>query len=279
LSGSAALTGALQRQRVIVVGALLLITGLAWIWLFRLGAQMSTLPTPDMAGMDMSNMDANAMAAMSTMAPALEPWTLTHGLFLFAMWAVMMVGMMTPSVAPMVFIYQRVAQQAHSSGHSFAPASWFFGGYLAAWTVFAALATLAQWALESAALLTPMMDSASNRFGGVVLLAAGLYQWLPLKDACLAHCRAPLSFVQQHGGFQAGAGGSMRLGFVHGLYCIGCCWTLMALLFVGGVMNLLWIAALMILVLLEKILPGGRWLSRVAGLVMVGAGAWLITLG
>jgi predicted metal-binding membrane protein len=268
----------LQRHRAIVVGALLLIAGLAWIWLFRLGAQMSTSAMPDMAGMDMSNMDAGALAAMSTMAPALEPWTLPHGLLLFAMWAVMMVAMMTPSVAPMVFIYQRVAQQANSSGHSFAPASWFFGGYLAAWTAFAALATLAQWALESAALLTPMMASASSRFGGAVLLAAGLYQWLPLKDACLAHCRAPLSFVQRHGGFRESAGGSLRLGFLHGLYCIGCCWALMALLFVGGVMNLLWIAALMILVLLEKVVPGARWLSRIAGLAMVGAGVRLILL-
>ena len=99
------------------------------------------------------------------------------------------------------------------------------------------------------ALLTPMMDSASDRFGGAVLLVAGVYQWLPLKDACLSRCRAPLSFVQQHGGFQQGARGSLRPGLLHGLYCIGCCWALMALLFVGGVMNLLWIAALMMLVL------------------------------
>lgn len=266
------LARAARRPRGILIVTLLVITGLAWAWLLHLSAQMRAAPMPDMPGMDMAGMD------MSSMAPTLQPWTLAHGLFLYAMWAVMMAGMMTPSVAPMVLLYQRIAQQANAAGHSFASAGWFFGGYLVAWIAFAALATLAQWGLESVALLSPMMDSASDKFGGAVLLVAGIWQWLPLKDACLAHCRAPLSFVQQHGGFQAGASGSLRLGLLHGLYCIGCCWALMALLFVGGVMNLLWIAALMILVLLEKIVPGARWLTRIAGVAAVVAGLWLIGL-
>ena len=261
--------GTLRRQRAIVIVALLLITAMAWAWLLHLSAQMSA--PADMAGMDMSS-----MPGMAAMSPTLEPWTPAHALFLFAMWAVMMVGMMTPSVAPMVLLYQRVAQQANASGYSFAPAGWFLGGYLVAWALFAAVATLLQWALESVALLTPMMDSASNRFGGAVLLVAGVYQWLPLKDACLSRCRAPLSFVQQHGGFQQSARGSLRLGLLHGLYCIGCCWALMALLFVGGVMNLLWIAALMMLVLLEKILPRARWFTRIAGVVAIAAGLWML---
>jgi predicted metal-binding membrane protein len=256
-------------QRAIVLAALLLITVLAWTWLARLAAQMSP-PMADMAGMDVSNMPGKAMA------PALQPWTPGHALFLFAMWAVMMVGMMTPSVAPMLLLYQRVAQQANAAGHAFAPTGWFLGGYLAAWGLFAAVATLAQWTLEAAALLSPMMDSASNRFGGGLLLLAGIWQWLPMKDACLSRCRAPLSFVQRHGGFQQGASGSLRLGFLHGLYCVGCCWALMALLFVFGVMNLLWIAALMFVVLLEKILPGARWFTRVAGVIAVFAGAWML---
>jgi predicted metal-binding membrane protein len=265
------------RGRRAVLGALLLITALAWLWLAHLSAQMSgrtaNMDMGSMAGMDMSS-----MPGMAAMAPTLEPWTVAHALFLFAMWAVMMVGMMTPSVAPMVLLYQRIAQQANTAGHSFASTGWFFSGYLAAWISFAAAATLAQWALESAALLSPMMDSASNKFGGAVLLIAGIYQWLPLKDACLSNCRAPLSFVQQLGGFQESASGSLRLGFLHGLYCIGCCWALMALLFVGGVMNLLWIAALMILVLLEKVLPGARWFTRIAGVVAIGAGLWMMLL-
>lgn len=252
-----------------VLAALLLITLLAWTWVIHLSAQM----TAPMAGIDMSS-----MPGMAAMAPAIEPWTAAHALFLFAMWAVMMVGMMTPSVAPMVLLYQRVAQQANSAGHSFAPAGWFFCGYLAAWVLFAAMATLAQWGLESLALLSPMMDGTSNIFGGAVLLLAGIYQWLPLKDACLSRCRAPLWFVQQHGGFQESAQGSLRLGFLHGLYCIGCCWALMALLFVGGVMNLLWIAAIMLLVLLEKILPGARWFARGAGVIAMVVGLWLMLL-
>jgi predicted metal-binding membrane protein len=264
----------LRRLQAVVVAALLLITALAWLWLAHLSSQM----TSPMAGMDMNSMPGMDMSAMAAMTPTLEPWTPAHGLFLFAMWAVMMVGMMTPSVAPMVLLYQRIAQQANSAGRSFASAGWFLGGYLAAWVLFAAAATLAQWALESAALLSPMMDSASNRFGGAVLVVAGIWQWLPLKDACLSRCRAPLSFVQQHGGFQESARGSLRLGFQHGLYCIGCCWALMALLFVGGVMNLLWIAALMMLVLLEKILPGARWFTRVAGVFAVAGGLWMMLL-
>jgi predicted metal-binding membrane protein len=185
---------------------------------------------------------------------------------------------MTPSVAPMVLIYQRIAQQANTSGHNFASISWFFCGYLGAWVLFAALATLAQWGLESAAVLSPMMKSSGNWLAGALLLAAGIYQWMPLKAACLSRCRAPLVFVQQHGGFQASFDGSLRLGFVHGMYCIGCCWALMALLFVGGVMNILWIAALMILVLLEKIVPGARWLTRTAGVAFILSGLWLIAV-
>jgi predicted metal-binding membrane protein len=122
-----------------------------------------------------------------------------------------------------------------------------------------------------------MMASASHHLGGALLIAAGVYQWLPIKEACLAQCRAPLSFVQRHGGFQASARGSVRLGLQHGLYCIGCCWALMALLFVGGVMNLLWIAILMLVVLAEKVLPGGRMLARIGGLVAIAAGAWMLS--
>ena len=280
MSDAGALTGTLRRPRAIVLGALAVITLLAWAWLIHLSATMHSAPMPgmptmDMSGMDMPGMDMSAMD-MDSLAPALEPWTLTHGLLLFAMWAVMMVGMMTPSVTPMVLIYQRVAHQANAGGHNFASVGWFFCGYLAAWSTFAALATLAQWALESATLLSPMMKSSSDDFGGLLLLAAGIYQWLPMKDACLSHCRAPLVFVQQHGGFQASFNGSLRLGFVHGMYCIGCCWALMALLFVGGVMNILWIAALMVLVLLEKIVPRAHWLTRIVGIAFCVGGLWLI---
>jgi predicted metal-binding membrane protein len=253
---------ALRRDRMIVLSALLLLTAIAWAYVIWLTADMA-LPSA-MPG----------MAAM--MAPTFAPWTVAHFLFMFAMWVVMMVGMMTPSAAPMALIYAQVARRSASLGQAFAPVGWFVAGYLLAWTLFSVLAALAQWSLESLALITPMMMSASRPFGALVLMVAGAYQWLPIKDSCLSQCRAPLSFVQRHGGFQPRALGSLRLGFTHGMYCIGCCWALMLLLFVGGVMNLLWIAALMIFALLERLIPGGRMFSRLAGVMAVTAGVWML---
>ena len=121
-----------------------------------------------------------------------------------------------------------------------------------------------------------MMESASSIVGGFVLILAGLYQWRPFKEACLSNCQSPLSFIQQQGGFRRDRRGALTLGFRHGIYCIGCCWALMALLFVGGVMNLLWIAALSIFVLVEKITPAGRLISRIAGAGFIVGGAWLL---
>jgi predicted metal-binding membrane protein len=176
----------------------------------------------------------------------------------------------------MILIYARVGRQAAAQGKPFAPAGWFFAGYLLAWVGFALLATTAQWALERTALLDPMIASASQAFGGIVLIAAGVYQWTPLKDRCLAQCQSPLVFIQRQGGFRRDPPGSLVLGLRHGAYCVGCCWVLMVLLFVGGVMNLLWIAAISAFVLIEKIVPVGRLISRIAGLGFVAAGAWLI---
>jgi predicted metal-binding membrane protein len=194
------------------------------------------------------------------------------------MWSVMMIGMMTPSVAPMILIYARVARQAASRGTPFAPAGWFALGYFLAWTAFAAVATTLQWGLERLLLVAPMAGQAAPSLGGALLVAAGVYQWTPLKDACLASCQSPLRFIQHHGGFRAGRGASIALGLRHGLYCLGCCWALMLLLFAGGVMNLLWIAALGALVLAEKLIPG-RLVQRAAGLAMIAAGLVLLAGG
>lgn len=210
------------------------------------------------------------------LAPAFAPWTLGRVLTLFTMWAVMMVAMMTPSILPMVLLYARVAEQFAPSGRALAPAAVFAAGYLAAWIGFSAAAALTQCGLEALALLTPMMASSSRGLGAAVLLLAGAYQWSPAKDACLDSCRSPLAFVQRHGGFRSSAAGSLRLGVLHGGYCIGCCWALMAVLFVTGVMSLLWIAALMLAVLLEKSMPHGRGLARVTGSIALAAGAWML---
>lgn len=259
--GDTGLEAVLRRDRIVVLAALAGIVALAWIYLIRIGAGM------EMRGVDMQSMTESAFAS----------WPPGQFLVMFLMWAVMMIGMMVPSAAPMILLYARVGRQAESKGRPFAAAGWFASGYLLAWSLFAALATLLQWGLEQAALLTPMMRSASALFGGLLLIAAGLYQWAPLKDACLTQCQSPLLFIQRHGGFRSEPAGALGLGLRHGAYCIGCCWGLMLLLFVGGVMNLLWIAALAILVLVEKLVPQGRIVARAAGVIFLFAGIALLT--
>ena len=254
------LEGVLRRDRVVVATALAVITLLAWADLIWLAGQ----PGMAMPGMDMAAME------MAGVAPG--PWDAVA--VVFAMWAVMMVGMMTPSAAPMILIYARVGRQAAANAKPFAATGWFVAGYLLVWTGFALLAAAGQAALQQAALLDATMAATSQVAGGVILIAAGIYQWTPWKDACLAHCQSPLAFIMRHGGFRADPGGALSLGLRHGAYCVGCCWILMALLFVVGVMDLLWIALISAFVLLEKILPVGRLMSRAAGLVLIAAGIW-----
>jgi predicted metal-binding membrane protein len=173
-------------------------------------------------------------------------------------------------------MYARVARQGRAQGRPFAPTGWFAAGYLFAWAIFSLLATLLQWVAERDALLDSRMTLASNFIGAAVLIVAGVYQWTPLKDVCLAQCQSPFMFLMRHGGFREDVRGCLLLGLRHGGYCVGCCWVLMALLFVGGVMNVLWIALLSLLVLLEKVTPVGRWIARAAGIACVAAGVWLL---
>jgi predicted metal-binding membrane protein len=265
----AAIERVLRRDRVIVATALVVLTALAWVYVWWLAADM------DMGGMDMSGFRM-IPAGLGMMMPTTAPWNAMEFAFVFAMWAVMMIAMMTPSASPMILIYARVGRQAAQQGRPLAASGWFAAGYFLAWIGFALAAASAQWALERAALLTPMMAGASDVFGGAVLAGAGLYQWTPLKDACLRQCQAPWSFIQRHGGLRPNVLGSVALGARHGAYCIGCCWVLMALLFVGGVMNVVWIAAIAILVLAEKVIPAGRVISRTAGAGLFAGGAWLL---
>ncbi len=159
----------------------------------------------------------------------------------------------------------------------FAPTGAFAAGYLVAWTLFSLAATALQWALEQAALVSPMMVGASAWLGGGLLVAAGVYQWTPLKHACLENCRSPDAFLSRI--WRKGAGGAVAMGVHHGAYCVGCCWFLMALLFVGGVMNLLWVAAIAAFVLLEKIVRHGHLVSRACGALFALAGVYVLVTG
>jgi predicted metal-binding membrane protein len=276
--GQTRLEGALRRDRIIVLMALATLVALAWIYIW-LGAGMDVrgpAPAfPDHAG-------AGAMGAMAgggpgyahSLEPGFAPWSTAEFFAMLLMWCVMMVGMMTPSAAPMILMYARVARHAEAGGKTFAATGWFASGYLLAWAGYAAIATSLQWLLVRAMLLTPMMASSSPRFGGLLLILAGLFQWTPLKDTCLAQCQSPLLFIQRHGGFRADRSGALALGLRHGAYCIGCCWALMLLLFLGGVMNVVWIAAIAVFVLAEKAFRF-RLISRISGVALVAAGVAL----
>jgi predicted metal-binding membrane protein len=261
----AVLEGVLRRDRYVVAAALVALTLLSWAYVLRLAADM------DMTGTNTGLVD---MSAMMTLAG--RPWGPADFWFMLLMWIIMMIGMMLPSAAPVVLLYARVGRQAASSGRPFAATGWFAAGYLLAWAGYSVAATFAQWMLERLALLTPMMTATSGVFSGIVLIAIGAYQWTALKYACLSQCQAPLTFIQRHGGFRPDALGSLRLGVRHGAYCVVCCWALMALLFVGGVMNVLWIAGIAVLVLLEKVIPAGHLIPRLAGVAFIIAGVWLL---
>jgi predicted metal-binding membrane protein len=248
-----------------------ILCALAWAYVIHLASGMAPA-MPDVPAMpDMPNMPG--MAATMPMALA---WTATDFAAMFLMWAVMMVAMMLPSVTPMILLYGRVSAHRATQNRPHQPTWPFIAGYLLAWVGFSALATLVNWALHTSGLLTSMMGSATSFVGGIVLVVAGIYQWTPLKNACLAHCRSPVGLLSDH--WREGRGGAVVMGLHHGAYCVGCCWLLMALLFVLGVMNLAWIAVLTVFILVEKIVPVGVVWSRAAGALMIGWGVWLAAL-
>jgi predicted metal-binding membrane protein len=248
----AAVVALLRRDRRLVLAGLAGLTALAWLYLVW---------------------DAAGMAAMAPAGHAPLP-ALGHAGLTFLMWAVMMVGMMVPSAAPAVLLYVSLARRTRERGGPF-PGVWVFAlGYLAAWTGFGALATGLQLALERAALLSPMAVAESRPLAGLLLACAGVWQWLPVKSACLRRCRAPLPFFLTR--WRAGARGAFAMGVEHGLLCLGCCWTLMLLLFVGGVMNLVWVALIAGLVLVEKLARFGPVTGRIAGAFLAVSGLWAL---
>jgi predicted metal-binding membrane protein len=259
------LEAVLKQDRAVILAGLAGITALAWAYMFYLAWAMRPM---DMGAMQM---------AMDQAMPQMQAWGPVELLLTFVMWAVMMVAMMVPSAAPMILLFATINRKRRQQDRPHVATSVFLAAYLLVWTLFSALATLVQWGLHSAELLSPMMVSTNPILGGTLLIAAGVFQWTPLKHACLAHCRAPFDFLMTD--WREGNHGAFLMGLKHGVYCLGCCWFLMGLLFVAGVMNLLWVAAIALFVLVEKVVPSGPVVSRVTGAVLMAAGIALLTQG
>lgn len=206
-----------------------------------------------------------------------ELWSLENYLTMFSMWAVMMVAMMVPSALPMILIYAGSVKKARRDGGNLAPLSVFVLGYIIIWTAFSAGAAFLQLFLQNLGAVNKMMVGTNAWLTGGLLIIAGLYQMSPLKNTCLRFCQHPVMFITKH--WRTGTMGALRMGLIHGGYCVGCCWALMILLFVGGVMNLLWVAALAIYVLLEKVIPTPKKWGLYSGLALVLGGVYLAFSG
>ncbi len=240
----------LRRDRLIVILALGSASALAWLRVLE----------DAFGGMGVDQ-------SMADMAMTRMVWTVPALAAVLAMWMVMMAAMMLPGAAPMILLFATLGRKQRERQTPYGPTTVFVLGYAIIWLGFSLLATTAQWALDESALLSPGLAATSRFIAGGVLFGAGIYQFTPFKATCLKNCRTPLDFLMGH--WRSGPRGAFVMGVQHGLYCLGCCWILMALLFVGGIMNLAWVAALSLYVLLEKTVPGGRWLGRAAGLALI----------
>lgn len=252
---TAVLAPAQLRTRLAVGTSLTVITALSWAYLFLLAERMGDMGSP---------------LAM----PMNSSWTAGDAVLMWTMWAVMMAGMMLPSAAPMIGVYAKTVRSGREGIHGSTPV--FVGAYLAVWSTFAALATVAQWVLHDAALVNAMGSSQSRWLGGLILVGAGAYQFTSVKNACLTQCRTPLGFLLTE--WRPGTRGALVMGVRHGAMCTGCCWALMAMLFVLGVMNLWWIALVAAVVLLEKLVPSDL-LTRSLGVLLAIWGLALIVVG
>jgi len=260
MNNSGSIEYLLKRDRVVIISCLILISLLAWLYIIYLYRQMFHM-----------NMDALLFAM--PMTPA---WTAIDFILLFLMWFVMMIAMMTPSVAPLILIFAMVNRKRKEQQNPFVSTGYLFAGYFFIWAAFSLLATSLQWLLQHVYLLTPEMRITSKIFGGSILILAGIFQFTPLKKTCLSYCRTPVDFI--HRSWKEGKTGAIRMGIENGIYCVGCCWVLMVLLFVSGIMNLLWVALIALFVLIEKISARIRWLSPVAGAALIIYGMIIILL-
>lgn len=272
MTAPAILENILKRDRALVLAGLAGVTVLAWIYLVDLALGMG--------GGGMAKIGAAALGETlggAFVTARTEAWSALDFGLMFIMWWVMMVGMMAPSAAPMILLFAAINRKKRRDGQPFVSTGLFALAYLLVWSGFSLAAVLAQWGLQKTGLLSPTMAGTSAWLGGGVLIAAGLYQWTPIKNACLKHCQSPFGFILTR--WREGRGGALRMGLRHGAYCVGCCWMLMALLFVGGVMNLVWVAGLAIFVFAEKLGPRGPWMPRATGALLVAWGVWVLAAG
>ena len=242
-----------RHDRAIVVAIMLAVILASWAYLL-VGVDM---PMPEMPGMAMP-MD-------------MPVWTTGYFALTLLMWMAMMTAMMLPSAMPMLLFYDSIARKRGAQTTAVGSTSLFGLGYLVVWLGFSIGAVLLQYAFDKASLLSPMMEITSIALAGVILVSAGVYQWTPLKQSCLRQCRSPLDFIMTR--WRGGNRGAFQMGLRHGMLCLGCCWMLMLLLFVGGVMNVAWIAGIALFVMVEKLAPAGHWIGKVASLVLIVWGA------
>ena len=259
----------IRRDRWVVGTGLLLIFLLSWIYLLT-GAATGTHVMSMTTWQFLPPMNTENMASA---------WSIHYWLLMLAMWWVMMIAMMLPGAAPVVLLYARVYRQGQRRGQidsPYVPTANFLFGYLLVWLGFSVIATAVQFLLERSGMLDAMMMwSTTSALSALFLAFAGVYQFTALKMACLKHCRSPIEFITRR--WRISRSGATIMGIEHGAYCVGCCWLLMALLFVGGVMNLVWITALASLVLIEKLTPSGRWISWGSGALLIAAAGYLIS--
>jgi predicted metal-binding membrane protein len=250
----------LRKDRLVIICSLFFITLLSWFYIIYLYKQMVY-------------MDMNALFFAM---PMTAEWTPTDFVLLFLMWIVMMIAMMTPSVAPLILTFATINRQRRQQERPFVNTAYLWTGYFLVWAAFSLVATSLQWLLQQVSLLNPDMKTTSKILGSVILITAGIFQFTPLKHTCLSYCRSPLDFVLHR--WKEGKKGALQMGIENGFYCVGCCWMLMVLLFVAGIMNLLWVAVIALFVLIEKLSPRVKWIPQVAGCVLIAYGTLLLII-
>lgn len=254
MSDSAVMESVLKRDRAIVLTALVGVVAIAWIYLANFASNMRSLTAVEL--MEMTQ------------------WTAVNFVLMFFMWAVMMVGMMIPSAAPSILHFARLRREKMQQGETYAPTAVFVLGYLTVWIIFSLVAVILQWILNSLALLSPTMVSTSPILGGLILIATGIFHWTPIHHNFLARCRNPLEILKRRASKGTNA---FITGLENGANCLGCCSVMMFLLFVGGVMNLIWVALISVFIFAEKVLPYGDLCGRWSAIPLALAGLAVIT--